>query len=88
MKLLNSSSLEKRSIHLTRYERGVSCKEEKDKWCPACALEKYRQAGNRHGSSSWKLKMKLYFMRQGRIIACNYFFWNLGFKGIINNALK
>lgn len=32
--------------------------------------------------------MKLYFMRQGRIIACNYFFWNLGFKGIINNALK
>lgn len=41
----------KRSIHLTRYQRGVSCKEEKDKWCPARALEKYRQAGNGHGSS-------------------------------------
>lgn len=83
MKLLNSSSLEKRSIHLTRYERGVSCKEEKDKWCPACALEKYRQAGNRHGS---RHEAVLHASRQNHSL--QLFFWNLWFKGIINNALK
>lgn len=54
---------------------------EKERISNAYALEKYRQARSQC-SNGW-LRIELHFLCQGRMLA-----WNLGFKGVINNALK